>query len=182
VSDFTGTVLVDGAEYAVAGSFEPALPSDPPAVGGPVELDYVENTGGVITVTSQTEGTGGGQSFIVGHPVEYDGATRICVEVFCAAVEPDFHNAIQFNLYEGTSDLGIMSTSGTGGGSGDVTRSSFTVMARRFLTPTAGTHTYQIRVWKTGGSLNRVYCGFGGGPDPGDPPNYMPAYYRITRA
>jgi hypothetical protein len=151
------------------------------------EFDYVENAGGVITVTARAEGDNHAQLLIQGNPVSYDGTTRICMEVACSAVEPDFHNAIQFNLYEDigggqTKDLGMLTTSGTGGGSGDGTRSSFAVCQRRYFTPTAGSHTYQIRVWATGGNLNRVYCGFGGGPDPGDPPNYMPAYLRISTA
>lgn len=170
---------------AQIGSEPEPSPSPPPQAH--TELDYVENSDGVVNVTAHVNGDNNAQAWIQGNPITLDGETRICIEVYCAAVEPDFHQSIVFDLYEhledGTlHDLGMLVDCGTGGGSGDVTRSAFTAYARRYITPSAGTHEYQIRLWSTGGSLNRVYCGFGGGPDPGDPPNWMPAYYRVTTA
>lgn len=186
MSEFSGTITLDGVDYSFAGTADvPQSPTPPPPASG-AELDYVENSSGVINVTTHTNGDNNGQAWIQGNPVILDGSTRICIEVFCAAVEPDFHQSILFDIYEqlpgSNKDLGMLIDCGTGGQSGDVTRSCFTAYGKRYLTPSAGTHTYQIRLWSTGGSLNRVYCGFGSGPDPGDPPNFLPAFYRISTA
>lgn len=142
-------------------------------------LDYVENTTPVYNVPVGTDGDGHATLWIQGGALGYDGGTEICAEVYIAAMEPDFHQSIVANLYEGAHDLGAMIDSSTGEGAQDLTRDATTGYAKRCFTPAAGPHAYSVRVWATGGSLNRIYGG-AGTCNPGESCGWMPSYLRIT--
>ncbi len=144
-------------------------------------FDFVERTpDGIYNVPVGTDGDGHGSPWIQGNPVTYDGATEICIEAYIAAIEPDYYSAIIVNLYEGTTDLGAIIDQSTGQSSANATRGGKTGYAKVFLTPTAGEHTYQLRVWAITGTLNRVYSRAGGGV--GGSSSYWRAYMRITKA
>lgn len=135
-----------------------------PAGPGVLELDYVERTTN-LTVTATTPA--GANTFITGNAVVYDGSTRICVEVFAPAV-----GATQFcdlQLWDGATDLGAI---GEVAGTSD----SGTILGRRFLTPSAASHTYTIKAYR-GATGATVYAGSGGTSG-----EYLPAYLRITTA
>lgn len=139
--------------------------------GGTTEYDYVENATGTITVTSTSDGNSGGQAFIDGNAVTYDGSTRVMIEFGVYAFDITTNDDLLFNLYDGTTDLGRMWNSGTAS-TANLTSGAH---QKRFLTPSTGSHTYHIRVWKTGGTAH-VYTGTGGAS------TAMPGWYRITKA
>jgi hypothetical protein len=132
--------------------------------GGVTQHDYVEITSDVtITGTSDTSPT----TCITGNAVTYNGSTRIKVEVFSAASLGALYCIVQ--LWEGTStDLGKIAqiTSPTG----SLTAPIYGV---RYMTPSAGSHTYTIRAWKFGGSA--VFSAGAGGSN-----TLFPAFLRIT--
>jgi hypothetical protein len=122
-----------------------------------------------------------GHDWLTSDSITVDGSTEICVEFYLAASEPDFHQSIIAELYEDGVDLGSLTDSSTGEGSSDTTRDATTMFGRRFLTPAAGSHTYKIRLYATGGTTNNVWSGSNsvGGID--TPALWLPSYLRITR-
>ncbi len=125
------------------------------------EIDYAQRTTG-LTVTATADATA--DTFITGAAVVYDGATTVMIEVsvpYGAATA-----ALILNLYDGSTDLGRF------GQINSVTNAPMRV-ARR-LTPSAASHTYTIKAWKSGGtaSLNQ-----GAGGTATD----LPAFMRITK-
>lgn len=135
------------------------------------EFDYVENTtNGATTITPTTAASA--SAYITGNSVAYDGSTRLKVEFFAPVAQISAAQAIQCELYDGSTDLGtIFSMSCVAGSSNQ----DVTVYGVRFVTPSAASHTFSIRAWKTAGTA-QIYSG------PGGAGNYMPAYMRVTRA
>jgi hypothetical protein len=74
------------------------------------------------------------------------------------------------DLYDGTTDLGQIAVVSGPGGTNDAT-----MYGVRFLTPSNGSHTYHIRLWKSGGTA-KTFNGAGGASV------YVPAFLRITKA
>jgi len=125
-----------------------------------------------VTVSATTAAAA--TTCITGNAVAYDGSTRICIEVYSPAViTASTSNAeVLTQLWDGSTDLGRLAYHGRGDG----TRGDFNqLLARRFLTPTAATHTYSIRAYRTAG--NGTWGAGAGGADAN-----LPAYLRITRA
>lgn len=136
------------------------------------ELDYVEITGNV-TITGTAEGSE--TTCITGTSQAYT-ADPIIIEVFsprCDVNAASAGQALIVVLYDGATILGRIETiipDSTGASHGR----GFT--ARRKLTPTAATHQYIVKAYKT--STNACLFGAGAG---GTGAN-VPAYLRITRA
>lgn len=132
------------------------------------EYDYVQITANV-TPTATTSATA--NSIIDGNSVTYDGSTRIKIEVFCPAYGDSgasFNGII--NLYDGITELGVLAQLDSVSG-GFISP----IYGCRFLTPSSGAHTYHIKGWKgSGAPVFRANNGAAG--------NYMPAWYRITKA
>ena len=141
------------------------------AIAGVTEYDYVEKTTNT-TITATTDGNGNGTAIIDGNSVTYDGSTRIKIEFYTPVIEINEPNVAHINLYDGTTDLGRVIVQGVGAGTANM---DFTGYFARFLTPSAGAHTYHIRGWKTSGTMT-VAGGAGGAS------TNMPAWYRITAA
>ena len=81
-----------------------------------------------------------------------------------------------FNLYDGTTDLGRLGqVGGFVGSATDVISVAF--FGRRFFTPTAATHTYHVRGWKTSAGVTATVNSGAGGAS-----TQVPSYYRITMA
>ena len=131
-----------------------------------VELAYVQVTVD-LSVTATTEGAA--QSVVSAPLLSFDGATRVCIEFFCpeAQCAASAGAAIILPLYEDGSSIGFM---------GAVLTNAMIapVLVRRFMTPTVGSHTYDVRAYRlvANGTLN-----FGAGGVGVD----MPGYIRITR-
>ena len=148
-----------------------------------VQLDYVSRNTPVLNVPVGQNGTPGVNTtlWLQGSPVTYDGATQVCITTYIAAMEPDFHQSIVADIYEGTTDLGSVIDASTGESATNLTRDATSGFGELCLVPTAGEHTYTVRLWSTGGTLNRVYAG-GGTCNPGDSCGWAPSFMRITKA
>jgi len=143
--------------YTLVGDEGPAGPSD-------LEYDYVERTT-TLSVTPTSDATAA--DFIVGNAVAYDGSTRVRIE-FCAPyISSSSGQAVVCNLYDGSTDLGRVME-----GFGVVDSPGKAVV---YITPTAATHTYKWRAWKTGGTASIGAGGSGAGA-------YFPAFMRISKA
>jgi hypothetical protein len=164
VTSGTGTLYAAAASGALP-SFLRITTADVIEGGIPSghEFDYVERTTN-LSVTATTEA--GSDVFIDGNAVTFDGATRVKIEVWVPVSEQS--QFCLLSLWDGGTDLGLIVDSG--GGAGDVT-----VYGARFLTPSAGSHTYHVKAYRGTGSAT-LYAGSGGVG------NYLPAWYRITKA
>ena len=132
--------------------FSPGLPSS-------YELDYVPRTTD-LTVTATAAASA--QTWIDGNAVIYDGSTRVKVEAFSAAWDGGGTgaNVGLLELYDGSTDLGVLAqVAGTG-----------VMYGVYFVTPSAGSHTYHVKAWKSGSGSIRAASG-----------TYVPAWYRITK-
>ena len=134
--------------------------------GGVTELDYVERATD-LSVTATSAATA--SAFITGNAVTYGGATRVKVEFWAAGADASSGQYCIFQLYDGSTDLATLGEIDAAGSYLIVP-----VYTVRFLTPSAGAHTYSIRAWKSGGTAN-IY-GQGGSTSPA----FAPAWYRIT--
>lgn len=147
-------------------------------------LDYVTRdltaSGGKLNVPVSAAGDGSDvAAFIQGNPFTVDGSTQVAVEVYVAASEPDFQQSILASLYEGSTNVAVITDSSTGETSSNITRDATTMYGKLLLTPSAGTHTYAIRVWATGGTTNNVWSGTNA-IGPGTAPKYGVAWYRVA--
>jgi hypothetical protein len=120
-------------------------------------------------ITDQTASGGGGITEhdyveVTSNAVAYDGSTRVKIEFQMLKAETTVN--LICNLYDGSTDLGRITNTGVSGGP---------VYGVRYLTPSAATHTYSIRVWKSSGT-STAYAGAGGVG------TALPAFMRITDA
>ncbi len=136
----------------------------PSGVAADAELDYVERTS-PLTVTATSDITA--QTFIDGNAVTYDGSTRIKVTLSAPyATSPSSQN-LAFTLWDGSTDLGRLAIVGFD------PAGNAPVFAERFLTPSAGSHTFHIKAFVTSGTGSA-------GAGAGGTAAYEPAYLRIT--
>lgn len=136
-------------------------------MGGVVVLSYVEFTGNP-SVTSTTAATP--TTVVTAGAITADGVTPICVEFFSPGMNgPSATQSLIVGLYEGGTQLGSLAASSNAGGIG-VTPT----LARRFFTPTSGSHTYSV-----GGYMGAAGTGTVRG-DTGVGTAYVPGYIRIT--
>lgn len=135
-------------------------------------LDYAQVTAG-LTVTATTDATA--DTFITGNPVAYDGATVILVQFYTSLAQIAIATAqnIVMNLYDGATDLGRIGNIQT---VGNANAAGGTVYGARRLTPSAATHTYSIRSWKTTGGATASLAALAGGVA-----TTMPAFLLITK-
>jgi hypothetical protein len=134
------------------------------------EFDYVEKTAPMnITSTSTTTP----DTFITGSSVTYDGSTRVVIEFFAPSIIGPTSSAgfVIVTLWDGATGLGrllvVRSETVTG---------AWTVCyAKRFLTPSAGSHQYFVKARVTTGT-GQITAGVGGTD------TELAAFLRITRA
>jgi len=136
--------------------------------GGVTELYYGEKTS-VTGVTATVEASA--DTHIAGASVAYDGS-EVCIEFYSPSGQPQATaNCILYIvLFEDGSPIGVLSEVRTGNNSS----MSAPIFARRFMTPSAASHTYSIRAYTTSGT-SYLYGGAGGAG------NRMPSYLRITQ-
>lgn len=159
----TAAKLALGAAGKVLRSSGSALAYEYP-VG--YELDYVQITSNV-TISATTEA--GSDTVITGSAIAYDGSTRVCIEFFSPLV--DARQFVVVSLWDGSSELGWF---GQWEGNNATTMGP-PMLCRRFLTPSAATHTYSVRAYR-GATAATVFAGAGGTA------TTLPAYLRITKA
>ena len=139
--------------------------------GTEMELDYAQITS-TANPTATTEGTA--NTVITGNAVTYDGATTVLVEFFSPYARPDDTTngrELRIYLYEDGSSIGRMALYIAGQGGGPAPGH----IAKRRITPSAGSHTYSIRASVNAGT-GTILAGAGGSG------NDMPAYMRIVKS
>jgi len=138
------------------------------------ELAYDQITANV-TIT----GTSGAQQliFTLG-PVTYDGATRVRVETYTPTFDIEASGGGGGNLiaelWIDSTDLGRMGQANVGG-VGAFADNGWPMNTIEFVTPSAGSHTFYIKYWSTGGTPTIT-------ADAGGALAYMPAWARISVA
>jgi hypothetical protein len=132
------------------------------------DLAYVEYTANV-SITATTEGTA--QQIVTAPAITY-AATPIMVEFYSPGISPDagiVGRTLILVLEDGTTPLGqiaAVSTPGTGAG-------IYPTYVVRKLTPTAASHTYNVRGYVSAGT-GTVRAGTGGAG------NYIQGFIRVT--
>ena len=136
--------------------------------GGVTQLDYVERTT-ALTVTATTEGTA--QTFIDSNAITVDGLTRISIELQCLVEVSSAGGTAVAVLLDGVTVLGwLAEIACPGASSGEV---ATWLNANRYLTPSAGSHTYHVKFFKTAAAV--IASG-----DVGGSSHLFPAFVRIT--
>jgi len=133
--------------------------------GAGTELDYVEGVGGAVSATAQASGT----TIIASNAVVLDGSA-IWVEVSIPYMERSTTGSLNTSLWDGSTDVGI-----TEMWSQSTTTGRKSLYVKRKLTPSAGSHTFSLRGWITGGGTGSA----NGGSGPG---SYMPIFIRVSKA
>jgi hypothetical protein len=131
------------------------------------ELDYVERTAD-ISVTTLAD-------FLVGGTVQYDGATRVLLELF-GGIPNLSNNGIVYYLYQDGAAMCRWIDYRLGVSSGTVTGNQSFYLPR-YYTPGAGKHQYSIKAAATTGTVV-VNCGDGVSGSS----VYAPAFFRISVA
>ncbi len=164
----TAAILSVGTDgqilYADSGETTGLLWDDPPTPGGGgTELDYVERTTD-LSVTATSAATA--NVVIDGNAVSFSGSARVKVEL--CIPRADYTANCFVNIWDGSTDLGAAAVGGTSTGG-----PTAPLYGARFLTPSAGSHTFHIKAWKTSGTTN-IYGASGS--------LVLPIWYRITTA
>lgn len=152
--------LVATADGAGAVAWEVALGT---------ELAYVERTTN-LTVTGSEAAP---NDLMTAAAIVFDGSTRVCIEAFCAVAQKGTTGTCAIGLWDGATELGglsqiLSSVSST---------MQATLYGKRFLTPSAGSHTYNVKAWRTVVDGTIV-----AGNGTGGAGTWMPAFIRITVA
>jgi hypothetical protein len=123
---------------------------------------YVEATATV----SNTTATEAAPLFVLSSGAVTYGGFPVMIEVFAPRMF-----GVGANLFDDTTNLGRLTHAAAG-------MSVLGWSARRYLTPAAGSHTYRIGTWQTGGTSNGIDAG-AGGVDGGGVGLLMPAYIAV---
>lgn len=129
------------------------------------ELHYSQSS---ASIQSTATSVAGAVVVLAGASVTYDGSP-VMVEFFC----PYFYNAGLFQtyaeLFDGSTAIGIIA-----GFFSAAASQSVSIHGARRITPTAGAHTFSIRMWVNGGTGTS----YGGNAAAG---TYPPMFLRITK-
>lgn len=129
------------------------------------ELHYSQSSS---SIQSTATSVAGAVVVLAGAAVTYDGQP-ILVEFFC----PYFYNSGLFQtyaeLFDGSTAIGLIC-----GFYSAVNQQSVSIHGARRITPTAGAHTFSIRMWVNGGTGTS----YGGNAAAG---TYPPMFLRITK-
>lgn len=127
----------------------------------PEQIDYVERATDQ-TVTSQTS-SGTAVTWITGSAVTYDGSTRVKIEARVGLAQTPAATDLKIELWEDGVSLGVIGQVLAGSGA--------PLHMERFITPTAGSHTYELKAWRPVNSGTSYLVASG----------LLPAFMRITR-
>lgn len=138
---------------------------------GATVQSYVEITSGVSVVGTAA---GTATTVVTAGAFTADGTTIYCVEFFAydVSIASGAAGFAIVTLNEGATEIGRVAGLNNGGAGA---QTDFSVLARRFITPSAGAHTYIIKAYR-GTPAVTINAGTGAsGTD-----NAPPAYVRIT--
>lgn len=140
------------------------------AGGGVTVIDYTEFTGNVdISSNSEASPT----NIVVAGAHTFDGATLCCIEFYSPNVvfNATLNGALFIDIYDGTTSIGRLAALQTPSGDGAL---NYNLFGRRYLTPSAASHTYKIGGWYATVADPFVKAGAGGTT------TLLPGYIRIT--
>lgn len=137
---------------------------------GPTQLAYAEITA-AVTVSAVAEAAP--NDVVSSGAVTYDG-TRICIEFYSpeVTVAGTAGSFTILNLWDDVTELGRIAVLAHASGTQPMQVATY---AQRYLTPTAGSHTYKIRAW-------RVNANGTVGAGDGTAGNDHPAFIRVVQA
>lgn len=164
-----GSVALSGA--AAAGQVPSATSSSAAAWKYPpgYEFSYTEFTS-TVSITATTSATA--TTLFTAPAYVADGATLIRIEVFIPNVVAGANasgSETIIDIYDGSTSLGAIGNANTGNSSGI----SVALYGIRELTPSAASHTYSVRGWRT--NANGSAQGGSGGAG-----NFLPGYIRVV--
>jgi hypothetical protein len=121
--------------------------SDLPAGALPGDIAYVEN-GVSVTVNATAQATP--NDVVSAGAKTYDGSTRVRIEYFCTAAFPAAvaGGRIRVHLWDASTDLGLWAQILVPSSGNMMTP----ILLYRYLTPSAGSHTYRVRAWRDSGN------------------------------
>lgn len=164
-------VLVPAASSSVTnGNIDTTVRQSLMAAGGQ-EVAYAEfSTGGTNVPTSATT-FAGGATVVTAPAFVADGVSKYRVEFYVPAAWADGTGAYQinFSLSDGGTDLGIVARPNAQLASG-------ATMGERFLTPSAGSHTYSIVAYVSATGTGHWISDVGGAG------KLVPGYIRVTKS
>jgi hypothetical protein len=138
---------------------------------GVTVLSYVPFTSNV-TVAGTAAGTA--TTIVTAAAITGDGSTLVCVEFYAydVSMAGNASSFIVVGLYEGATEIGRIASASN---SSSTVQIDLPVFGRRFITPSAASHTYIIKAYR-GTAVTTVNAGDGAsGTD-----NAAPGYVRIT--
>lgn len=138
--------------------------------GGVTVIDYTEFTGNVdIASNSEASPT----NIVVAGAHTFDGATLCCIEFYSPNVvfNATLNGGLFIDIYDGTTSIGRLAALQTPSGDGAL---NYNLFGRRYLTPSAASHTYKIGGWYSTVADPFVKAGAGGTT------TLLPGYIRIT--
>ncbi len=139
-----------------------------PGGGGGVTVDsYVQITTAVLcTATTAATAT----TIVTAAAITADGSTVYCIEFFTPFVTVPVSTVFLTGLWDGSTETGRLFSIVTPASDNP----TWPVYARRYITPSAASHTYSVRGWHTSGTDVTVQAGAGTGD------TTPPCYIRIT--
>lgn len=144
-------------------------PTGPTGATGQAEIAYVEFTSDVTVNGSE----GSPNDVVSSGAITYTGS-KIKIEFFCPEIDSGAGTTFCIiSLWDDTTDLGRFLVTGQSSGTGNDQVNP--VYGVRYLTPSAGSHTYKARAWKVGNN-GTVNVGSGGAG------NNLPGYIRVSYA
>lgn len=179
IVDVKGDLIVASAADTVArlaaGSNNQVLTADSSqtlglkwAAAAVSDLDYAQIT---TAATSTATSAATAATVITSNSVTYDG-TAVWLEVFCPFVTASTASTnVVFDVWDGGTDLGQIGQGLTGAAGG----SGFPFSAKRRYTPSAGAHTFTVRIWLGASATATFNAGAG------TIGTFAPAYLRVTK-
>jgi hypothetical protein len=133
------------------------------------ELAYDQIT---VSVTLTSTNVAAQQSIIAGTSRTYDGSP-VMIEFYSGRFDSPSGGQSLMHLYDGATDLGYFACALTTAGGG-----GYATTPQRRITPTPGTHQYNVKAWISAGTgSGTVAAGLGNANN-----TFQPAFLRVTRA
>lgn len=139
------------------------------AAGVGVTVDSYVTVTSPVACTATTAASA--NTVVTAAAVTAPGGVVYCVEFYTGAVQLSGGAYAIIVLYDGATEAGRLSQTVNGG----TNQSLFPLLVRRYITPSAGSHTYSIRCWVfPAGSTATIQAG------DGTADNMPPLYVRVT--
>ncbi len=173
-----GQTIADGASSEVTfvppfGSAQGSGGSVNPIVAN--QLDYVEITSAVTVLPANTFSNQ--KTIIASNSLNFDGATRVRIEVFTPTFDVDTSNNFILELWDNSTDLGRLGQLNVSPSPNDF---GSPLYLATYYTPSVGAHTFTIKGWTATAVGFETFTAGPGGLGGGGNPNYLPGWLRIS--